>query len=96
MKRTFARLSVSHIIIEVYFYVAMDLVMTGRRNLKKIIILHDSYLPEYKGWAPTVNYLINGSKYLGVTAFQATNVVDTGGIYQQLRKKISYPNANLS
>jgi hypothetical protein len=38
MKGTFARLSVSHIIIEVYFYVAMDLVMTGKRNLKKIII----------------------------------------------------------
>jgi len=60
-------------------------------NLKKYIVLHDSYLPEYKGWAPTINYLINGSKYLAVTAFEPTDKVDSGTIYRQEKINITYP-----
>ena len=37
-ERACARLSVSHPLIEDYLYVAMDLVMTGRRNLKNVFI----------------------------------------------------------
>lgn len=59
--------------------------------MDKLIILHDSILPEYKGWAPTVNALINGKEYLGVTAFQPTSVMDTGRIYSQIRRDITYP-----
>ena len=60
-------------------------------HLDKTIVIHDSYLPEYKGWAPTVNYLINGNPYLAATAFQPTDRMDTGDILHQLKKPIIYP-----
>jgi len=60
-------------------------------DYSKLIVFHDSYLPEYKGWSPTVNYLINNSPYLGATAFQPTDEVDSGPIYHQLKRMITYP-----
>jgi methionyl-tRNA formyltransferase len=62
-----------------------------KENLEKFIILHDSKLPEYKGWSPTVNYLIDGKDYLAVTAFEPTIKLDTGNIYTQEIVKIKYP-----
>jgi methionyl-tRNA formyltransferase len=58
---------------------------------EKLVVIHDSVLPEYKGWAPTVNYLIKGSKYLGATAFRPTDEMDTGPILSQIKKSIIYP-----
>ncbi|GAL67611.1 formyltransferase family protein [Jejuia pallidilutea] len=43
---------------------------------KKLIVLHDSLLPKYRGFAPLVNALKNGEKYLGVTALFASNEYD--------------------
>lgn len=60
-------------------------------SLDKLVVFHDSILPEYKGWAPTVNYLIEGSDYIGATAFKPTEVVDTGMIYAQKKEYIKYP-----
>jgi methionyl-tRNA formyltransferase len=57
----------------------------------KLIVIHDSRLPEYKGWAPTVNYLINGSDYVAATAIQPTGKMDTGPIYKSKFKYIQYP-----
>jgi methionyl-tRNA formyltransferase len=62
-----------------------------KKHLNKLIIIHDSLLPEYKGWSPTVQYLINGCDYLAATAFAPTNVMDTGDIYAQIKKNIKYP-----
>jgi methionyl-tRNA formyltransferase len=60
-------------------------------DLSKYLIIHDSYLPEYKGWSPTVNYLIEGSPYLAATIFEPTHKMDTGKIYAQRKVNIEYP-----
>ena len=59
--------------------------------LDKLIIIHDSKLPEYKGWSPTVQYLIDGSPYLAATAFAPTMKMDTGDIYEYAWRNIEYP-----
>ena len=60
-------------------------------HLNKLIVIHDSKLPEFKGWSPTVNYLIEGNPYLSATAFQPTMKMDTGDIYAQATEDITYP-----
>jgi methionyl-tRNA formyltransferase len=62
-----------------------------KNNLDKLLVIHDSYLPEHKGWSPTVNYLIEGSPYLAATAFYPTDVMDTGLIQHQKKAFIEYP-----
>lgn len=59
--------------------------------LDKFVILHDSYLPQLKGWCPTVTSLLCGDERLGVTAFQPTDEVDSGPVYMQRQIEITYP-----
>jgi len=59
--------------------------------LDNIIVFHDSLLPKYRGFAPTVNALINGEKQIGVTAFSPREGVDTGPILGQAATPITYP-----
>ena len=49
----------------------------------KLIVLHDSLLPKYRGYAPLVNMLINGEKEIGVTAIFGGNEYDKGDIISQ-------------
>lgn len=58
---------------------------------QKLIIIHDSLLPKYRGFAPLVNMLINGEKIIGVSAIFAEKKFDTGNIIYQKFKDISYP-----
>ena len=46
-------------------------------------VLHDSLLPKYRGFAPTVWSMINGEKETGVTLFHATDDMDAGDIVEQ-------------
>ena len=57
----------------------------------KIIIIHDSILPKYRGFAPLVNALINGEKEIGATALIANAEFDKGDIISQKRISIQYP-----
>lgn len=57
----------------------------------KIIVLHDSLLPKYRGFAPLVNMLIHREPYIGVTAFFASDEFDKGDIIEQESVKIEYP-----
>lgn len=57
----------------------------------KLIVLHDSILPKYRGFAPLVNSLINGEKYIGVTALFASDEYDKGDVIQQEKVPIKYP-----
>jgi len=50
---------------------------------KKIINIHPSMLPYYKGPHPIKWALINGEKKIGVSFMTITETVDTGGIYYQ-------------
>ena len=60
-------------------------------NITKLIVIHDSVLPKYRGYAPLVNSLINGERTIGVTALFATEEYDKGDIIAQSVQKIKYP-----
>ncbi len=46
-------------------------------------VLHDSLLPKYRGFAPTVWAMINGESETGVTLFKVVDEVDAGDIIDQ-------------
>ena len=55
------------------------------------VVFHDSLLPRYRGFAPTVTALIRGDREIGVTALTPTDVIDQGPIIAQRAVPISYP-----
>ncbi len=55
------------------------------------VVFHDSLLPRYRGFAPTVTALIKGDREIGVTALTPTDVIDQGPIIAQRAVPISYP-----
>lgn len=57
----------------------------------KLVVFHDSLLPRYRGFAPTVSALINGEKEIGVTAFRPAPEVDTGEVIEAVRLPVEYP-----
>lgn len=57
----------------------------------KLIVLHDSLLPKYRGFAPLVNSLINEENTIGVTALIASEEYDRGEIIVQKKTSICYP-----
>jgi len=61
------------------------------KNQKNLIVLHDSFLPKYRGFSPTVNMLINGESYLGASAIWANDKMDEGDIIFQKKVGITYP-----
>nr|WP_299071528.1 formyltransferase family protein [uncultured Allomuricauda sp.] len=58
---------------------------------QKLIVLHDSLLPKYRGFSPLPNSLINGETEIGVTALYASEEYDRGDIIKQSKLKIEYP-----
>ena len=56
-----------------------------------MIVFHDSRLPKYRGWSPTVSQLINNESYLGVSAFFPTKGFDEGNIIKTRITTIHYP-----
>ena len=46
-------------------------------------VFHDSLLPSYRGFAPTVWAMVNGEKETGVTLFEMVEEVDSGRIVDQ-------------
>ncbi|MBK6732241.1 MAG: methionyl-tRNA formyltransferase [Bacteroidetes bacterium] len=60
-------------------------------NSLKIIVLHDSLLPKYRGHASLVNMLINKEKEIGVSAIFASKEYDSGDIISQSSIPINYP-----
>lgn len=57
----------------------------------KVIVIHDSILPKYRGFNPLVTALINGDNEIGITAIYASSDYDKGDIIFQKKNKISYP-----
>lgn len=55
------------------------------------VVFHNSLLPRYRGFAPTVTALIKGDREIGVTALSPTDAVDGGPIIAQRALPISYP-----
>lgn len=46
-------------------------------------VFHDSLLPEYRGFSPTVWAMINGEDHTGVTLFEMAEATDSGDIVDQ-------------
>lgn len=57
----------------------------------KLIVIHDSLLPKYRGFAPIVSALLNKEKNIGVTALLGTKNYDEGDILLQKLININYP-----
>ena len=60
-------------------------------NFNKLIVLHDSILPKYRGFNPLVTSLLNRDRVIGATAFIANGDFDTGPIIDSELSQISYP-----
>lgn len=56
---------------------------------KGTLIIHDSLLPQYRGFAPMNWAIINGEKKTGVTLFHIAEGVDCGPIVDQLATEIN-------
>lgn len=57
----------------------------------RLMVIHDSLLPKYRGFAPLVNCLINGEKQIGATVLFATDRYDEGDVIDQSSISIDYP-----
>lgn len=57
----------------------------------KLIIVHDSLLPKYRGFNPLVTALINGDTTIGATCLFGTDDYDRGEVIIQKKTEISYP-----
>jgi methionyl-tRNA formyltransferase len=60
-------------------------------DVPKLVVLHDSLLPRYRGFSPLITALVNGEPEVGVTAFLAEAEPDTGPIVAQRSIPVSYP-----
>jgi methionyl-tRNA formyltransferase len=60
-------------------------------DVTRLIVLHDSLLPRYRGFAPVVSALINGEPRLGVTALLGAPGYDQGDILGQGEVEVTYP-----
>lgn len=50
---------------------------------KHNLVVHESYLPEGKGWSPLTWQILEGKSEIPLTLFEATEKVDSGDIYIQ-------------
>lgn len=57
----------------------------------QLIVLHDSLLPKYRGFAPLVSQLLNKEPVIGVTAFISNDSYDKGPIIGQMEIEVTYP-----
>jgi methionyl-tRNA formyltransferase len=61
------------------------------KEVTNLIVLHDSILPRYRGFAPLPTALIKGENEIGVTALFADEEFDRGDILGQRTSAVSYP-----
>ncbi len=81
----------SELAIDIIFVVSWRYIIPSKvYNKAKIgsYLFHDSLLPEYRGFSPTVWSIINGKKYTGVTLLEIDQKVDSGDIVDQIKVPI--------
>jgi methionyl-tRNA formyltransferase len=57
----------------------------------RLVVFHDSLLPKYRGFAPSVAALIAGERRIGVTALTPVGEIDAGPILGQAAFEINPP-----
>ncbi len=77
--------------VDKIFLVGWQFLISG--DLEKYIVLHDSYLPERRGFCPTVSALIEGADYIGASAFRPIEGYgpDYGTVFGRCKKVITHP-----
>ena len=60
-------------------------------NTDRLIVLHDSLLPKYRGFNPLVTTLLQGDAEMGATAIWASSQPDEGNIIATASRTIQYP-----
>lgn len=60
-------------------------------NPDNLVVIHDSLLPKYRGFAPLVNMLIAGESQIGASAIIASSKYDEGDILAQSSIDVKYP-----
>jgi methionyl-tRNA formyltransferase len=60
-------------------------------GVDRLIVMHDSPLPKYRGFAPIIAMLLDGETRLGATAFWAVEEFDAGDIIRQQIVDVTYP-----
>ncbi len=73
------------------YFIAISWRWLIEKENSSLIVIHDSLLPKYRGFAPLVNMLINKEKFIGVTALFATKEYDKGDMIYQSKTAIEYP-----
>ena len=89
--KTVKRNSVYHIKTRYALAISWRWLINYDSSKTQLIILHDSLLPKYRGFAPLVNQLIQKETTIGVTAFIANKEFDKGDIIESKKITISYP-----
>jgi len=51
--------------------------------------MHASHLPKGRGWSPLTWQILEGTRCIPVTLFEAAGVVDSGLIYKQIEVELS-------
>jgi methionyl-tRNA formyltransferase len=77
--------------IDKLFLVGWQFLVSG--DLEKYFVLHDSYLPERRGFCPTVSALLDGEDYVGASCFCPIegHGPDYGIVFGREKKFISHP-----
>jgi len=57
----------------------------------RFVVFHDSLLPRFRGFSPTVSALVQGETEIGVSAVRPTKMADCGPIYLRVPVPIRYP-----
>ena len=62
----------------------------NKLNLNKYnLVVHESDLPEGKGWSPLTWQVIEGKRNIPITLFEANSLIDSGNIYEIITIKTS-------
>jgi len=73
--------------VDIVFAVGWQYMINHIRD--NCVVMHDSLLPKYRGFSPTVTAFINGENELGVTALKPSEKIDEGKILWQSGIKVT-------
>ena len=54
-----------------------------KNKFDKVLCIHESNLPEGKGWSPCVHYILDGKNEIPLTLFEISEKIDSGDIWKK-------------
>tara|TARA_B100000953_G_scaffold139351_1_gene115326 strand:- start:438 stop:1073 length:636 start_codon:yes stop_codon:yes gene_type:complete len=70
---------------KILFLIACSEIINDDIKIKfdKVLCVHESNLPEGKGWSPCVHYILDGKNEISLTLFEISEKVDSGDIWEK-------------